>query len=67
MGASPAFIEGKEDERVCGYVIVVFLSLFKEVTNEVVTNQELGGAMVHTRKSGVAHKAFDSDVHAIHE
>ena len=39
----------------------------QEVTNEVVTDQELGGAVTHTKKSGVAHKAFENDVHALYE
>ena len=33
----------------------------------MVTDQELGGAITHTTKSGVAHKAFEDDVHALHE
>ena len=37
------------------------------MTNEIVTDQELGGAMTHTKKSGVAHKAFENDVHALYE
>ena len=37
------------------------------MTNEVVTDQELGGAITHTKKSGVAHKAFNNDIHALHE
>lgn len=39
----------------------------QEVTNEVVTDQELGGAIAHTKKSGVAHKAFDNDIQALYE
>ena len=33
----------------------------------MVTDQELGGAVTHTKKSGVAHKAFENDAHAIYE
>ncbi len=44
-----------------------FSSSPQEVTKEVVTDQELGGAMIHTKKSGVAHKAFENDVHALYE
>ena len=33
----------------------------------MVTDQELGGAVTHTKKSGVAHKAFENDVHALYE
>ncbi|ORX71663.1 carboxyl transferase [Linderina pennispora] len=35
------------------------------VTNETVTQEELGGSSVHARKSGVAHGAFDNDVVAL--
>ncbi|KAJ2758419.1 hypothetical protein IWQ57_006837, partial [Coemansia nantahalensis] len=35
------------------------------VTNETVTQEELGGAAPHTRKSGVAHGAFENDVVAL--
>ena len=37
----------------------------KAVTNEVVTQEELGGAKTHTVKSGVAHLAFENDVEAL--
>ena len=36
-----------------GYTILWLLPYFQEVTKEVVTTQELGGAVVHTKKSGV--------------
>jgi acetyl-CoA carboxylase carboxyltransferase component len=35
------------------------------VTNEDVTQEELGGAKTHTSVSGVAHRAFDNDVDMI--
>src|SRR5690606_85910 len=35
------------------------------VTHETVTKDELGGAMTHNSKSGVAHFAADSDEHAL--
>ena len=37
----------------------------KSVTNEEITQEELGGAKTHTQISGVAHKAFENDVHAL--
>jgi propionyl-CoA carboxylase beta chain len=37
----------------------------KTVTNEVVTSEELGGASVHTAKSGVADGAFENDVECL--
>ncbi len=39
----------------------------KTVTNEVVTAEELGGAVTHTRKSSVADGAFENDVEALSE
>ena len=39
--------------------------LFKTVTHETVTHEELGGAVVHTSRSGVADRAFDNDVDAL--
>jgi propionyl-CoA carboxylase beta chain len=41
------------------------VTVFKTVTNEYVTKEELGGARVHTSKSGVAHGSFPNDVAAI--
>jgi hypothetical protein len=40
-------------------------NVVKTVTNEDVTQEELGGAGTHTSKSGVAHGAFDNDVEAL--
>jgi propionyl-CoA carboxylase beta chain len=37
----------------------------KTVTHEVVTAEQLGGAVTHTTKSGVADLAFENDVEAI--
>ena len=37
----------------------------KTVTNEEVTAEELGGAIVHTTKSAIADKAFENDVEAL--
>ena len=39
----------------------------KSVTNEEITQEELGGAKTHTQISGVAHKAFENDVQALLE
>src|SRR3546814_17232767 len=37
----------------------------KTVTNEVVTQEELGGAITHTTKSSVADLAFENDIEAL--
>jgi propionyl-CoA carboxylase beta chain len=39
--------------------------VIKTVTHEEVTKDELGGAMTHNQKSGVAHFAADSDEHCL--
>lgn len=40
-------------------------NVVKTVTQEDVTQEELGGAETHTSISGVAHGAFDNDVVAL--
>ncbi len=47
------------------YMFVTGPDVVKTVTNEVVTQEELGGASTHTTKSGVADKAFANDVEAL--
>jgi propionyl-CoA carboxylase beta chain len=37
----------------------------KTVTNEVVTSEELGGAVVHTTKSGIADGSYENDVECL--
>ena len=39
----------------------------KTVTHEIVTQEELGGAITHTTKSGVADLAFENDVETLME
>ena len=39
----------------------------KTVTHETVTQEELGGAVTHTTRSGVADLAFENDVEALLE
>jgi propionyl-CoA carboxylase beta chain len=47
------------------YMFVTGPEVVKTVTNETVTKEDLGGAKVHTTKSGVAHGSFANDVAAI--
>ncbi len=47
------------------YMFVTGPDVVKTVTNEVVTQEELGGASTHTTKSGVADRAFANDVEAL--
>jgi propionyl-CoA carboxylase beta chain len=47
------------------YMFVTGPDVVKTVTNEDVTKDELGGAVTHTTKSGVAHGSFPNDVVAL--
>ncbi len=44
------------------YMFVTGPNVVKTVTHENVTSEELGGAMTHATRSGVAHFACDSEV-----
>jgi propionyl-CoA carboxylase beta chain len=47
------------------YMFVTGPDVVKTVTHEEVTHEELGGAVTHTTKSGVADRAFENDVEAM--
>uniref|UniRef100_A0AAY4AFC0 Propionyl-CoA carboxylase beta chain, mitochondrial n=1 Tax=Denticeps clupeoides TaxID=299321 RepID=A0AAY4AFC0_9TELE len=47
------------------YLFITGPDVVKSVTNEDVTQEELGGAKTHTAVSGVAHKAFENDIDAL--
>jgi propionyl-CoA carboxylase beta chain len=47
------------------YMFVTGPEVVKTVTHEEMTAEELGGAITHTTKSGVADLAFDNDVQAL--
>jgi len=47
------------------YMFVTGPDVVKTVTHEIVTPEELGGASIHTKKSGVADLAIENDVQAI--
>ncbi|MEX6725721.1 acyl-CoA carboxylase subunit beta [Parapedomonas caeni] len=47
------------------YMFVTGPDVVKTVTAEVVTQEELGGAVTHTTKSGVADLALENDVEAL--
>jgi propionyl-CoA carboxylase beta chain len=47
------------------YMFVTGPDVVKTVTHESVTHEELGGAITHTTKSGVADVAFENDVEAL--
>jgi acetyl-CoA carboxylase carboxyltransferase component len=47
------------------YMFVTGPNVVKEVLNEDVTSESLGGAEVHARKSGVAHMIYDDEENTI--
>ena len=47
------------------YMFVTGPDVVKTVTHEEVTPEELGGASVHTKKSGVADLSFENDIEAL--
>jgi propionyl-CoA carboxylase beta chain len=47
------------------YMFVTGPDVVKTVTHETVTAEDLGGAVTHTTKSGVADLAFENDVEAL--
>jgi len=64
---SPAMTDFIFMVRDTSYMFVTGPEVVKTVTQEEVTQEELGGAATHTQKSGVADLAFDNDVQALHE
>src|SRR5260370_14122932 len=51
--------------RDTSYMFVTGPDVVKTVTNEVVTAEELGGASVHTTKSGIADGSYDNDLECL--
>jgi propionyl-CoA carboxylase beta chain len=62
---SPAMTDIIAMVKDSSYMFVTGPDVVKTVTHEVVTAEELGGAVTHTAKSGVAELAFDNDVEAL--
>ena len=62
---SPAMTDFVFMVRDTSYMFVTGPDVVKTVTNEVVTAEELGGASVHTTKSGIADGAYDNDVECL--
>ena len=58
---SPAITDFNVMVRESSYMFVTGPDVIKTVTHEEVTKEELGGAMTHNEKSGVAHFAVDDD------
>lgn len=59
---SPALTDFVFMVKDTSYLFITGPDVVKAVTNEDVTQEELGGAKTHTTISGVAHNAFENDV-----
>ncbi|AMW35291.1 acyl-CoA carboxylase subunit beta [Haematospirillum jordaniae] len=64
---SPAMTDFIAMVRGTSYMFVTGPDVVKTVTHETVTAEELGGAAIHTGRSGVADLAFETDVEALLE
>ena len=62
---SPAMTDFIFMVRDSSYMFVTGPDVVKTVTHEEVTAEELGGAVTHSTKSGVADLAFENDVEAL--
>jgi len=62
---SPAMTDFIFMVKDSSYMFVTGPDVVKTVTNEVVTQDELGGAVTHTTRSGVADLALEDDVEAL--
>src|ERR1700761_5780361 len=62
---SPAMTDFIFMVRDTSYMFVTGPDVVKTVTNETVTAEELGGALVHTTRSSIADRAYDNDVEAL--
>ncbi len=64
---SPAMTDFIFMVKGTSYMFVTGPDVVRTVTHETVTREELGGALAHTTKSGVADLAFEHDVEALLE
>ena len=62
---SPAMTDFIFMVKDSSYMFVTGPEVVKTVTHESVTQEELGGALTHTTRSGVADMAFDNDAEAL--
>ena len=62
---SPAITDFNVMVKGTSYMFITGPDVIKTVTHEEVTKDELGGALTHNAKSGVAHFAAESDRHAL--
>ncbi|NRB60350.1 MAG: acyl-CoA carboxylase subunit beta [Winogradskyella sp.] len=64
---SPAMTDFTIMVQDTSYMFVTGPNVVKTVTNEEVTSEELGGASVHSTKSGVAHKTSSNDIECLED
>lgn len=62
---SPALTDFTFMVKNTSYLFITGPDVVKSVTNEDVTQEQLGGSKTHTTLSGVAHKAFENDIDAL--
>jgi len=62
---SPAMTDFIFMVKDSSFMFVTGPDVVKTVTNEVVTQEELGGAITHTTKSSVADLAFENDIETL--
>lgn len=62
---SPAITDFNIMVKDTSYMFITGPDVIKTVTHEEVSKDELGGAMTHNSKSGVAHFAAESDEHCL--
>lgn len=62
---SPALTDFVFMVRDTSHLFITGPEVVRQVTNEAVTQEELGGSKTHTVLSGVAQLAFENDVEAL--
>ncbi|HEY9092796.1 acyl-CoA carboxylase subunit beta [Parasphingorhabdus sp.] len=62
---SPAMTDFIFMVKDSSYMFVTGPDVVKTVTNEIVTQEDLGGAVTHTTKTSVADVAYDNDIEAL--
>lgn len=64
---SPAMTDWVFMVKETSYMFITGPNVIRQVTGEEISQEDLGGAITHNTKSGVAHFACDSDAHAIEQ
>lgn len=64
---SPAMTDFIFMVRNTSYMFVTGPDVVKTVTNEVVTQEELGGAVTHSTKSSVSDGSYENDIEALNQ